>query len=126
MCSVIHFIRAVIESTLDTWSVSPVALITLSQPNACKHAFRTVETIFKSASLLSGPHTRAGNHPNRSPVTSADPRLLGALHKTVLGGERICPCFTPCRIALTESTPETVSSAARTLSTRCFFKQETV
>ncbi len=37
--------------------------------------------------------------------------------------KRICPCFTPSRIALTESARETVSSAARTLSTSFFFSQ---
>ncbi len=37
--------------------------------------------------------------------------------------KRICPCFTPSRIALTESARETVSSAAHTLSTRFFFSQ---
>ncbi len=47
--------------------------------------------------------------------SSADPRLLGALRKTVSGGggrewmRRICPCFTPSRIALVESARETVS-----------------
>ncbi len=45
---------------------------------------------------------------------SADPRLLGALCKTVGGGgwewmRRICPCFTPSRFALAESARETVS-----------------
>ncbi len=34
--------------------------------------------------------------------------------------KRICPCFTPSRIELTESARETVSSVARMLST-CFF-----
>ncbi len=47
---------------------------------------------------------------------SADPRLLGALRKTVSGGggglgwmRRICPCFTPSRIALAESARGAVS-----------------
>ncbi len=53
--------------------------------------------------------------------SSADPRLLGALRKTVSppgggggGGveewmKRICPCYTPSRIALAEGARETVS-----------------
>ncbi len=58
---------------------------------------------------------------------SADPRLLGALRKTVLPGveewmNRICPCFTPSRIALAEGARETVSLGG-TLSTRFFFFQ---
>ncbi len=57
-------------------------------------------------------------------IYSADPRLMGALRKTGGGGggvvKRICPCFTPSRIALTESARETLSSAARTLSTVFF------
>ncbi len=65
----------------------------------------------------------------------ADPRLLGALRKTVspaggvLGGvegwmKRICPCYTPSRIALAEGARETVSLRGK-LSI-FFFKQETV
>ncbi len=63
--------------------------------------------------------------------SSADPSLLGALRKTVsLGVEewmkRICPCYTPSRIALAEGARETVSLRG-TLSARFFFfKQETV
>ncbi len=66
---------------------------------------------------------------NRTPLSSADPRLLGALRKTGGGGvmkmkewmKRICPCFTPSRIALTESARETVSlSRLGTLSTWFF------
>ncbi len=68
-------------------------------------------------------------------VCSADPRLLGALRKTVSlpggggggGGrcveewmKRICPCFTPSRIALAEGARETVSLHGM-LSSRFFF-----
>ncbi len=49
-------------------------------------------------------------------TASADPRLLGALRKTVSPGggmkelmKRIFPRFTPSRITLMESTRETVS-----------------
>ncbi len=64
--------------------------------------------------------------------TSADHRLLGALRKTVspaggMGGgviekwmKRICPCYTPSRIALAEGARETVSIRGK-LSTRFFF-----
>ncbi len=73
-------------------------------------------------------------------IYSADPRFLGALRKTVspaVGGgglgveewmKRICPCYTPSRIALAEGARETVSLRGK-LSTRFFFfffKQETV
>ncbi len=78
------------------------------------------------------------------PVPSADPRLLGALRKTVspAGGvwggggvwlgwgvekwmKRICPRFTPSQIALAEGARDTVSLRGM-LSTFFFLKQETV
>ncbi len=61
-------------------------------------------------------HWLPHNVGNLSDLNSANPRLLGALRKTVLpGGLRmkdeklmkcICPCFTPSRIALAESAHE--------------------
>ncbi len=72
--------------------------------------------------LVSVPTSHAG---------SADPRLLGALRKTVspAGGggggfeewmKCICPCYTPSRIALAEGARETVSLRGM-LSARFFF-----
>ncbi len=83
------------------------------------------------------PHTHSENvfmntNPSKRSITgSADPRLMGALRKTVspAGGrggggveewmQRICLCFTPSRIALAEGARETVSLRGK-LSTRFF------
>ncbi len=63
---------------------------------------------------------QAGNHLVGQPSDCAnDPLLLHPLKEWM---KRVCPCFSPSRIALTESAREKVSlSQLGKLSTRLFF-----